>query len=134
EIIMSVLTIRRVEDGIVDPGTGKKTGKLVTVNRPGNPIFLVKDAEMLKLGPAPTIYRGGRTEKHELIDGWSLKSRKTFRLKLGEREYQLKVTGREYLSKEDPTQEAHSFFPLRQSRDNTSKRLPSSIRLAVNRR
>jgi hypothetical protein len=66
-------------------------GKIVGVDNPVKPVFLVKDATTLKPGPAPTIYRGGEETEHELVNTENLASRKPRQLKLGDHEYQVKV-------------------------------------------
>jgi hypothetical protein len=95
-LITSKVKVERVVDEIVDVNERQMTGKSVSVDHPSKPVFLVKGAAMFKPGPVTTIYQGGRTEMHELINDYDLKSRKTFRLKLGAQEYQLKVIGRNY--------------------------------------
>jgi len=78
---------------LLDP-EDKKTviGKIVAVDNPAKPVFLVKGATVLKPGPAPTIYQGGDAAEHELVNTENLASRKPRQLKLGDsQEYQLKV-------------------------------------------
>jgi hypothetical protein len=69
-------------------------GDIISVDNPAKPVFLVRDAAMLKPGPAPTIYQGGKAAEHALMDGpeWKKNPRQ---LKLGDQEYQLKVFERE---------------------------------------
>jgi hypothetical protein len=76
---------------LLDPKDGKVIGKVIGVDQPGKPVFLVKGAAMLKPGPAPTIYLGGKEKEHELIDTDNLTSTKPRQLKLGNQEYQLKA-------------------------------------------
>jgi hypothetical protein len=93
-LITSKVTVERVVDPIVDEDESQMTGKSVSVDHPVEPVFLVKGAAMLKPGPVTTVYRGSREEEHWLINGNDLDSRKTLRMMLGAREYQLKVLGR----------------------------------------
>ncbi len=95
-LIESTVTVRRVFDEIVDDDLRKPTGKYITVGRREPPVFLVKNAEMLKPGPAITVYRGDFTGKHELNSGIQVK------LKLKEQNYQLKVVSKYPRSKECP--------------------------------
>jgi hypothetical protein len=104
-LIRSKVKVERVVDPIVDVDENKMTGKSVSVDHPLKPVFLVKGAVMMKPGPATTVYRGERSEEHELINGYDLASRKTLRLRLGDREYQLKVLGRKSQSAENPNSE-----------------------------
>ncbi|MGH9769709.1 MAG: hypothetical protein ACREAB_19980 [Blastocatellia bacterium] len=104
-LLTSRVIVRRVVDPIVDEEGGPMTRKNVSVDQPVEPIFLVKGATMLKPGPVTTIYRGGRAETHRLINGYDLASRKTFRLRLGDQEYQLKVLGRKVRYNENPNAE-----------------------------
>lgn len=101
-LITSKVTVERVVDPIVDEDERQMTGKSVSVDHPVTPVFLVKGATMLKPGPVTTIYQGGMAEEYSLIDGYDLASRKTLRLRLGDREYQLKVLGRKVRSSENP--------------------------------
>jgi hypothetical protein len=66
-------------------------GKIVGVDNPVKPVFLVKGAATLGPGPASTIYRGGEEAEHELVNTENLASRKPRQLKLGDQQYQLKV-------------------------------------------
>lgn len=102
----STVTVRRVFDPIMDEDerkpTGKDederkpTGKSVSVSGREAPVFLVKNAGMLKPGEATTIYRGGREEAHSF-------GRKTHvTLKLGGQTYQLRVVSPKRLSPEAP--------------------------------
>jgi hypothetical protein len=93
-LISSKVTVKRVNDPIVDEDESQMTGKSISVDHPVEPVFLVKGAAMLKPGPVTTVYRGDREEERWLINGVDLDSRKTLRLRLGAREYQLKVLGR----------------------------------------
>jgi hypothetical protein len=81
----STLTVRRVVDPVIDEDERKPTGKSVSVDRREKPVFLVKNAVMLKQGQATTIYHGGREEPS------SLTSKSLVTLKLGGQTYQLKV-------------------------------------------
>ncbi len=81
----STVTVRSVFDPIVDEDERKPTGKSVSVSRREEPVFLVKNAQMLKQGRVTTVYRGGHDEAHSLGG----KTRVT--LKLGGQIYQLKV-------------------------------------------
>jgi hypothetical protein len=69
-------------------------GKIIGVDNPAKPVFLVKGAAMLKPGAAATIYQGGEAKEHELVNTDDLASRKPKQLKLGDQEYQLKVLER----------------------------------------
>jgi len=81
----STLTVRRVFDPVIDEDERKPTGKSVSVGRREKPVFLVKNAVMLKRGEASTVYRGGLEGAHSF-------GRKTLvTLKLGGQTYQLKV-------------------------------------------
>jgi len=51
----STLTIRRVIDPVIDEDERKPTGKSVSVNRSEKPLFLVKNAMMLKQGPGRLV-------------------------------------------------------------------------------
>ena len=84
-LIESKLRIRRVVDVVVDEKPGQMTGKAVGVDQPGKPIFLVKDAPMLRPGKVVTIFRAN-SEYNQ-----SLGERKQMSLKLGGQIYQLKV-------------------------------------------
>jgi hypothetical protein len=91
----STLTVRRVFDPIVDEDKRKPTGKSVSVNRREKPMFLVKNAVMLKPGKVPTVY-GGKNQE----DFPPFGSASPVTLKLGERTYQLKVVSPKGLSPE----------------------------------
>jgi hypothetical protein len=65
-------------------------GKIVGVDNPVKPLFLVKGATMLRPGPALTIYRDSESEE-ALLNSDNLASRKSRQLKLGDQEYQLNV-------------------------------------------
>jgi hypothetical protein len=69
-------------------------GKIIGVDQPGKPIFLVKGAAMLKPGAATTIHQGGEAKEHELVNTEDLASRKLRQLNLGDQAYQLKVVER----------------------------------------
>lgn len=99
-LTQSTLTVRRVVDPIADEDPMKPTGKSVSVNRREPPVFLVRNAEMLKPGPVKTVYRGGHTEKHELKHGTQIG------LKLNEQNYWLKVT-----SKYPRSKDCHDCLP-----------------------
>lgn len=92
----STVTVWRVFDPIVDEDERKPTGKSVSVSGREAPVFLVKNAGMLKPGKATTIYRGGREEVHS----FGRKTRVT--LKLGGQTYQLRVVSPKRLSPEAP--------------------------------
>ncbi|HMV49613.1 MAG TPA: hypothetical protein PLD20_08405 [Blastocatellia bacterium] len=81
----SKVTVRRVIDVVVDEDPARPTGKSVSVDRRPNPVFLVKNAEMLKPGAVSTAYRRSEARRQSLKVGTPL------RLKLGEQNYQLKV-------------------------------------------
>lgn len=90
----STVTVRRVFDPIVDEDERKPTGKSVSVSGREEPVFLVKNAQMLKQGKTTTVYRGGHDEAHSL----GRKTRVT--LKLGGRTYQLRVVSPKRLAPE----------------------------------
>lgn len=97
-LITSTLKITRVVDPLSDlDNPGQKTGKKVSVDQSTKPIFLVKNAGMLKAGAVTTAYRGFQTKRHELFDPYvdSLEF-KTIRLKLGDQEYRIKTVGKQY--------------------------------------
>jgi len=104
-LITSKVKVERVVDPIVDEDENKMTGKSVSVDHPAKPVFLVKGAAMMKPGLVTTVYQGGRSEEHWLINGYELASRKTLRLRLGAGEYQLKVLGRKVRPSENPNAE-----------------------------
>jgi hypothetical protein len=81
----STLTVRRVIDPVIDEDERKPTGKSVNVDRSEKPVFLVKNAVMLKQGQATTVYHGGLEKAH------SFGSKSPVTLKLGGQTYQLKV-------------------------------------------
>lgn len=84
----SKLRVRRVIDVVVDEDPRKPTGKSVSVDRRQRPVFLVKNAEMLKPGAVNTIYRGSDTAKHALMVGTRIK------LNLNGQDYALRVTSK----------------------------------------
>ncbi|HEU0184277.1 MAG TPA: hypothetical protein VFS27_03125 [Blastocatellia bacterium] len=87
-LIESKLTVKP----LLDPKDNKQEiGKVISVDQPAKPVFLVAGAAMLKPGPATTIYQGGEAKGHELLNTKDLASIKPRRLKLGDQEYQLKV-------------------------------------------
>jgi hypothetical protein len=95
-LISTTVRVRRVVDEIVDEQPGQMTGKDVSVATANKPVFLIKNADMLKEGPVTTVYRGSKVKRHELMsmyEDW--KGGKTVSLKLGEQSYRLKVVGRQ---------------------------------------
>lgn len=96
-LLFTTLKIRRVVDEILDLDTpGQKTGKEVLVDQSAKPVFLVKNAEMLKEGAVTTVYHGSHTKRHELAFGEEKYFGKAVRLKLGGQEYSLKTLGKQY--------------------------------------
>src|SRR5690242_5761389 len=89
ELLESRIRIRRVEDAILDyeKQPPQKTGKSVSVDHAIEPVFLVKDAPMLKAGSVTTIFYQTSANPYSLLPG------KITRLKLGKEEYQLQVVG-----------------------------------------
>lgn len=86
-LLPSTVKIERVMDEIVDV-EGEMTGKVVSVNRPDEPIFLIKNADMLKPGPAVTVYKGSQDSLHVLAE------KRLVKFKLKQTSYQLKVISR----------------------------------------
>lgn len=86
-LITSTVKVTRVFDEIVDI-EGEMTGKSVSVDRAGEPVFLVKNAEMLKPGPVTTVYKGGQESLHVLAE------KSLVKMTLGQTNYQLKVVSR----------------------------------------
>jgi len=81
----STLTVRRVFDPVIDEDERKPTGKSVSVGRREKPVFLVKNAVMLRQGEATTVYQ----VEHDEALSFGRKALVT--LKLSGRTYQLKV-------------------------------------------
>lgn len=52
----STIKIRRVHDPIVDEDENQKTGKSVFLNKKTNSVFLLKNAEKLRMGKINTLY------------------------------------------------------------------------------
>lgn len=90
----STLKVKRVFDPIIDEDEQKPTGKSVSVDRREEPVFLVKNAEMLKPGSVTTVYRGGHDESHS----FGKKPRVT--LKLGGQTYRLNIVSPKRLAPE----------------------------------
>jgi hypothetical protein len=90
-LIESKVTVKPLLDPQIKD---RALGKIIGVDNPAKPVFLVKGAAMLKPGAVATIYQGGETKEHELVNTDDLASRKPRRLKLGDQEYQLKVLER----------------------------------------
>jgi hypothetical protein len=76
-------------------------GKIVGVDNPVKPVFLVKGAAMLRPGPATTIYRDSESEE-ALVNSDNFASGKPRQLKLGDQEYQLKVLAPKARPSENP--------------------------------
>jgi hypothetical protein len=74
----------------------KATGKSVSVERHEQPVFLVRNAGMLKPGTVKTAYHGGYANKHELKYGTQIS------LKLNEENYLLKVASNREPSRDCP--------------------------------
>ncbi len=90
QLILSKLNIEIVVDEIVDTGIpGQKTGRSVTVDRREEPIFLVRNAPMLRSGNVITIYGVNPDEPVMLLD------RQPMKLQLGDLVYELVMTGDE---------------------------------------
>ncbi|MFN0109125.1 MAG: hypothetical protein ACKVZH_09770 [Blastocatellia bacterium] len=86
-LITSTVKVKSMFDEIVDI-EGEMTGKDVSVDRADEPIFLIKNANVLKPGPAMTVYKGGQESLHVLAE------KSLVKMKLGETNYQLKVVSR----------------------------------------
>ena len=85
-LLPSTISVDAVIDPVVDgDGTNKKSGKRVTVDRATKPIFLLKGATMLRLGPVATIFQGQK----------SLANGSTINLQLNANRYQLKVVSQD---------------------------------------
>ncbi len=95
-LISTTVKVKRIVDEVVDQEPGQMTGKEVSVAQANKPIFLIKNAGLLREGPVVTVYRGSKSKKHELVslyEEW--KGGKTVSLKLGAQQFQLKVVGRQ---------------------------------------
>lgn len=79
------LNVDTVHDPLVDEAD-QKTGKKVSVNLPLEPLFLVKSDWVLHGGPVKTIFKGNDE---------GLQSKAPLALKLGQSNYELKITGNE---------------------------------------
>jgi uncharacterized protein YneR len=90
-LIESRIRLKPAADPTAPAGEKQMTGVSINVDQPGKPVFLVKGAAVLKPGPTSTIYLGGEAKEHELVNTENLASSKPRKLKLGAKEYQLKV-------------------------------------------
>jgi hypothetical protein len=87
ELRASTIKIKLVNDPIVDEDELSATGKSVSVDQPMEPLFLVKNAPGLRLGPVTTIFYAKPDEF------FSLSEHSAMSLKLGMQSYQLKLVG-----------------------------------------
>ena len=95
-LVPTTVKVKRVFDDVVDQEPGQMTGKEVSIAQASKPIFLIKNAGMLKEGPIVTAYRGSKSKKDELMSTYEVwKGGKTVSLKLGAQQFQLKVVGRQ---------------------------------------
>ena len=86
QLISSTLSVEMVEDAINDTGIpGQKTGKSVAVDRQEEPVFLLRNARLLKPGTVATIFHD-RSESPE-----QLREHQPLLLRLGNTEYELMV-------------------------------------------
>lgn len=76
----AVLDVVNVHDPVVDDPT-ERTGKRVSVGRAGQPVFLLKGGHGLRPGVVKTVFKGEE----------QLGNAEIVRLRLGERDYQLRV-------------------------------------------
>lgn len=81
------IKIRRVRDGVIDE-IGEKTGKSVRVNGKHIPIFLVKNAELLKAGKIKTVFYNSSDE-----DSTSLQNGFVRNYEINNYKYILRVEG-----------------------------------------
>lgn len=88
ELRETTIKIRFVHDGIEDEDESQATGKTVSIDRPNEPLFLVRNAPDLKPGLVTTIFHRAP------LDIFSLSKNPEVPLKLGAQSYQLKLTGR----------------------------------------